>query len=267
MFKAVSLLQMSEEIKNVKLSFACNEDWDGMTSAEGGRHCDKCNKKVYDFTNSKTDDFLKILAENNNRVCGRFNATQTASTPVVLPFWKRWLSAAMILAGVNFAGCKDNQKQTLIGDTVMLPPADTISQSASLTSGCADSTSNDIKGEVMIPVPAQPKPNIKSSPNEIFTSVEILPEFEGGPQGLQSFINKHLNTSKTTKPAKVNVAFIVEKDGSLTDVRTVGRNTDEAASAEAIRVIKMSPKWIPGKQNGKPVRVQYTIPVVFNKIN
>ena len=61
---------------------------------------------------------------------------------------------------------------------------------------------------------------------------------------------------------RVIVQFVVEKDGSVTDVH-VARSVDPSLDKEAVRVVKIMPKWIPGKQNGSAVRVKYTVPVLF----
>ena len=111
---------------------------------------------------------------------------------------------------------------------------------------------------------AQTKPH---SPGKepIFTSVEGLPEFPGGYQKFLAFVKENLDQSKSSVAGRANITFVVEQDGTLSDIKAVGRIFDENAINEAIRVMKLSPKWNPGKQNGKPVRVQYTLPIVFTK--
>jgi protein TonB len=104
---------------------------------------------------------------------------------------------------------------------------------------------------------------LSSSPGDVYTSVEVLPRFPGGVEGLMNYLNQNIDNKKAEAPGRINVTFVVEKDGSLSDVHAIGRNTQSKAAEEAIRVTKLSPKWEPGTQNGKPVRVQYTIPVVF----
>lgn len=79
---------MQQDITNVKLNFSCSENWDAMTQADGGKHCDKCQKKVYDFTNSKADEFRKVLAENSYKVCGRFKIEQVAVKPITFHYGK-----------------------------------------------------------------------------------------------------------------------------------------------------------------------------------
>lgn len=99
-----------------------------------------------------------------------------------------------------------------------------------------------------------------------FTSVEVMPEFTGGVVELYRWLGKNLNYPSAAVRAgvegKVFVKFIVEKDGSISQLKVmkgIGFGCDE----EALRVLKNMPKWSPGLQNGKPVRVYFTIPIAF----
>ncbi|MBE0653758.1 MAG: energy transducer TonB [Bacteroidales bacterium] len=101
---------------------------------------------------------------------------------------------------------------------------------------------------------------------QIFLVVENMPEFPGGEAAMYKFIGDHIEYPRMAKESgisgRVFVTFVVEKDGSVTDVqilRGIGGGCDE----EAVRVIKAMPKWNPGKQRGKPVRVQYRMPIKF----
>lgn len=114
----------NSDIKDIQLRFSCNEDWNNMTVTSDGRFCTRCQKKVYDFTDSKAAEFQQILSENNYRVCGRFTLQQMAAEPILLPKWRRWLSAALVLIGINLTHCKSNASQTLTGDTVSSFPID-----------------------------------------------------------------------------------------------------------------------------------------------
>jgi len=102
--------------------------------------------------------------------------------------------------------------------------------------------------------------------NEVFTSVEKLPQYPGGMESFYRFLSNNLRypTDGIEKNVKgrVNVAFVVKRDGALSDLRVVGNANDPLAS-EALRVMALSPKWLPGEQNGKRVAVQYTVPIVF----
>ena len=101
---------------------------------------------------------------------------------------------------------------------------------------------------------------------EVFLSVEENPEFPGGPAKLLEYVQKNLKYPMMARESdiqgKVFVGFVVEKDGSISNVkvlRGIGGGCDE----EAVRVVQSLPKFKPGKQRGNPVRVAYTLPIVF----
>ena len=100
----------------------------------------------------------------------------------------------------------------------------------------------------------------------IFTVVESMPEFPGGMAELYTYLGNNIKYPVMAKESgiqgKVYVTFVVERDGSITDVRVL-RGIGGGCDEEAIRVVQSMPKWNPGKQRGKPVRVQYNLPVRF----
>jgi protein TonB len=101
---------------------------------------------------------------------------------------------------------------------------------------------------------------------EFFMVVENMPEFPGGDLGLMKYIQKNVKYPAIAKEynitGKVYVSFIVDKSGSVTNVKIV-RGVDKNLDAEAMRVVKSLPKYKPGKQRGKSVRVMFTIPINF----
>jgi len=101
---------------------------------------------------------------------------------------------------------------------------------------------------------------------EFFMVVENMPEFPGGDLGLMKYIQKNVKYPAIAKEynitGKVYVSFIVDKKGSVTNVKIV-RGVDKNLDAEAMRVVKSLPKYKPGKQRGKSVRVMFTIPINF----
>jgi TonB family protein len=101
----------------------------------------------------------------------------------------------------------------------------------------------------------------------LFTVVEVMPKFPGGEEAridyLVNNINYPENARKAGKQGTVYVSYVVEKDGSITDVRIL-RGFDKDCDAEAIRVISNMPNWDPGLQRGKPVRVQFNMPIKFS---
>jgi len=99
-----------------------------------------------------------------------------------------------------------------------------------------------------------------------FVSLENPPKFPGGMVNFYKFLAQHIKYPEQAKKAniagKVIVSFVIEKDGAVSNVKTqrgLGYGTDE----EAERVLKLSPNWIAGTQNGQPVRVKYNIPIQF----
>src|SRR5476651_1541300 len=107
----------------------------------------------------------------------------------------------------------------------------------------------------------------EATDNQVFTAVEIQPEYPGGEAGLAKFLQKNIRYPSIAKEnniqGKVYIQFVVERDGSLTDIKVI-REPGSGTGDEAVRVLKISPHWKPGVQNGKPVRVQFTLPVDFS---
>ena len=108
--------------------------------------------------------------------------------------------------------------------------------------------------------------NEASAKEKVYDVVEQMPEYPGGMSELMKFIGETMkypeDAEKQQKEGLVLVRFVVEKDGSVNDVEVV-KDAWPSLDAEAIRVVKLLPKWTPGKQNGKVVRVKYTIPFRF----
>ena len=107
---------------------------------------------------------------------------------------------------------------------------------------------------------------IEEDDDEFFMVVENMPVFPGGDLGLMKYIQKHVKYPAIAKEynitGKVYVSFIVDKTGSVTNVKIV-RGVDKNLDSEAVRVVKSLPKYKPGKQRGKAVRVMFTIPINF----
>ena len=113
-------------------------------------------------------------------------------------------------------------------------------------------------------VKAQPPTN--TGDDKIYAGVDKQPEFAGGISKFYDFLKANLRYPKDMRDNNVQgnviVTFIIEKDGSLSNIKSV-RDLGHGSGEEAIRVMALSPKWIAGEQGGKAVRVQYTIPIRF----
>lgn len=101
---------------------------------------------------------------------------------------------------------------------------------------------------------------------EVFMVVEKMPEFPGGMGELMKWLSKNIKypaiAQENGVQGRVVVQFVVNKDGSIVDPQVI-KSVDPYLDKEALRVVKAMPKWSPGEQRGKPVRVKYTLPVMF----
>ena len=99
-----------------------------------------------------------------------------------------------------------------------------------------------------------------------FDVVEQMPQFPGGPAALMEFLSKNVKypqeAYKNGIQGRVIVTFVINKDGSISDAKVV-KSVDPQLDEEALRVVHSMPNWIPGRQNGEPVNVKYTVPITF----
>ena len=106
---------------------------------------------------------------------------------------------------------------------------------------------------------------VEENTNEIYNvaGIEVKPDFPGGMEKFYKFVGNNYKTPEEEGlKGKVYVTFVVEKDGSLTDIKVL-RDIGYGTGAEAIRVLKKCPRWTPGEQNGKKVRVLYSLPITI----
>jgi len=129
---------------------------------------------------------------------------------------------------------------------------------------------------VVVAPPAQPQqvepvemPNplkVDQKMDRAFDVVEEMPQFPGGPSALYEYLAANIRFPKAAHKAgvqgRVILTFVVEKDGSISETEVV-KSVSPLLDAEAVRVINAMPNWVPGRQNGKVVRVKYTVPVSF----
>jgi protein TonB len=127
-------------------------------------------------------------------------------------------------------------------------------------------TEDDKDVEVVIAPPVE-APVEEEEEDVVFQVVETMPEFPGGPQALFKYLADNVKypviAQENGIQGRVICQFVVNKDGSIVEVVAVRSSGEPSLDKEAIRVINSMPKWKPGKQRGKPVRVKYTVPVNF----
>ena len=120
-----------------------------------------------------------------------------------------------------------------------------------------------LKDEVVVEKPVEKPKEVKE---EVFRSVEQMPQFPGGEAALMKYLQSHINyppmAAENNVQGKVVVQFVVDKTGKVGEVKVV-RSVDKDLDREAVRVCKSLPKFTPGRQNGQAVSVWYTLPVTF----
>jgi len=106
----------------------------------------------------------------------------------------------------------------------------------------------------------------EEDPNKVFMQVEAMPEYPGGMEAFLKYLGDNIRFPPVDREngvsGRVYCTFVVERDGALTDIKAV-RGPSQTMMDEAVRVLKKSPHWKPGRQNGRPVRVSYTVPINF----
>lgn len=119
----------------------------------------------------------------------------------------------------------------------------------------------DSKGTGVVEAPPPPPKE------EIFTFVEQPPTFPGGEEALAKFLSKNIHYPRVAQENAISgtvfVQFVVDSEGNIKDVKTVGAAKGGGLEEEAIRVVKIMPKWKAGKQNGRQVSVQFNLPIRF----
>jgi TonB family protein len=173
----------------------------------------------------------------------------------------------LILSSATVNNSKPLRLITAKADQVFLTPADDVvnTNSAELKDGQmkqiyldAHNNKKSLKRTI--------NDTVKKRDGKVFTSVEQVPEYPGGLTAFGAFLGANIKYPAEARKNKIQgrviISFIVETDGSLSNV-TLVRGIGYGADEEALRVIKLSPNWKPGTQNGTPVRVAYSVPIAF----
>ncbi len=257
----------------------CQENWDKMTPKDNGRFCMSCSKTVIDFTSMLPEEIQHYFIQNQNeKICGRFKKSQLASITIQIPdrilysqtnYHKIFLLALFIAMGTTLFSCadKDGNKQKI--NKIEVVENTEQNQDEQAVSSCygheiESKNPKKIKHDkaaitmgLIIPPNSSQAGNFKYHIIYSQTDLDVLPVPENGMKQFYKFFNT--NYTASTK-GKIAVLFVVEEDGSLSNFNIV-KNTPAEIGEEAIRILKMSPKWIPGKRKNKSVRSSYTLSI------
>jgi hypothetical protein len=264
----------------------CNENWDTMTPNENGRFCMSCSKTVVDFTAMLPDEVQHFFIQNqNNKICGRFKNEQLESLIIQIPsqvlhtqthYHKIFLLALFIAMGTTLFSCQDKNGNKQKIDKVEIVE-DRATQGSPIGGAMAvrqqDCTKKDPEIDMTTGGIATVDPNDNTNYSSIDydavfnpLGLDVLPSPEDGIEILYAFINHNYVIPSTIEndTGKTYISFVVEKDGSLSTFKII-REAGTGTGEEAIRVLKMAPKWKPGKLNNHVVRTSYTLPISFKR--
>ncbi|WP_054414801.1 energy transducer TonB [Hymenobacter sp. DG25A] len=203
----------------------CYENWQDMSPVEQGHHCATCNRVVIDFTQARRADLASAFHATSD---GRVcgRFRQEQLAPFQLrPSLQRFLLALVLVCGLG------------------LSASEAVAQ---------------VKN---------PKPSPTSSTPQVFGMVaEIWPTYtQGGTDGLRKYLMTNTHYPAEAKAnGKVFVSFTIMKNGQVTDIKVI-KGLEPLLNAEAVRVVRQMGPWSPGLQQGRPVDVNYTVPVFFQR--
>lgn len=183
---------------------------------------------------------------------------------------RRMLGKAVVLTGIaasmtSLTACGQNKLPNgCENDTTITELAGDVAD----VDGLMEMPEPEVEEAVMgkMPAPVDTIRPINNDEKVLTGVVEYQPQFPGGIKACEQFIKENLRypDTKSDVQGRVIVSFMVERDGSLSDIKVV-RGLDPAFDEEALRVVKMMPKWSPGATDGKISVMRYTIPIIFKK--
>lgn len=261
----------------------CHEDWEKMKIGLTSRFCESCTKDVMDFTKMSRQEILEYLLENQGkRTCGRILPSQLDFTRrdivVTLHQMKKRYPrhqlpmAVMMVAGMLLARCGGSEKSDGSDGRRVTEGTKIEVRNDSKTTGNENNKKQKVeknKPEFELQGEVAYRPEIYDSinriipKNKIFDFVEEDAEFHGGSDKLTEFITQNFNQKvvKDNEKGKVFVVFVIEIDGSISNVKIIGGLSTEI-NREAIRVVESLPAFkTPGKNKGKVVRSSFILPI------
>jgi Na+-translocating ferredoxin:NAD+ oxidoreductase RnfG subunit len=283
-----------ERTYKINIPEPCNEDWNKMTPTNNGKFCTSCAKTVVDFTTMLPDEIQSYFSHNPNKnTCGRFKKTQIETVTISIPeeivysqtnFHKMFLLALFIAMGTTLFSCKndDGTKQKI--DKIEITNDIVSSETTlSLTPKSADSLQNKTPLSKKTPQ-AKFKKHRATTYNEPLSKKEqsindekviyedntaygviglsVYPDYKGGIAKFYSFIKdnyKQVINNKSLK-GEIEATFEIDQNGTLNDV-TIIKGLNSTINQELIRVLKSSPEWYPGEQNGKKRNCKFQLSV------
>ncbi|MCD0468335.1 energy transducer TonB [Flavobacterium sp. JAS] len=262
----------------------CHENWDEMTPKDNGRFCLSCSKTVIDFTTMLPEEVQYFFIQNQNKsICGRFKDEQLETVTIQIPsqvlytqinYHKMFLLALFIAMGTTLFSCADKDGNKNRIDKIEI--VDNTGQDQNEVTPVCYGHQIESKKVKTKKAPQRFTMGMLIAPNSFETGtfqyniiynsndLDVLPVPENGMKKFYDFFSKnYVAPNKTEKfQGKLNIIFVVEEDGSLSNFN-VPKNTPIEIGEEAIRVLKTAPNWIPGKLKNRIVRSSYILPITI----
>ena len=269
-------------MRNYKITIPkpCDENWDKMAPKDNGRFCMSCSKTVVDFSAMLPKEIQHFFIKNQNKkICGRFENSQLETIQIQISskvlytqtnYHKIFLLALFIAMGTTLFSCSDKDgNKNRIDKIEIIDNSEQNEDENESASSCyghqieskkekQTKTRQFTTGNLVAPNYTEGgafKYKIVYSQ----TDLDVLPVPENGMKQFYKFFNK--NYTASTK-GKIAVLFVIEEDGSLSNFNIV-KNTPKEIGEETIRILKMGPKWIPGKRKNQSVRSSYTLSILL----
>ena len=225
-----------------------------VTSAEDFKKAGNVSYSTYDNDNNEQDESQEEIVEYEYEEEPSF----------IEKYWKYGVAVAVVLLGIYFCSNWNSSPSSLQSDDVVDTQGNQTATASPVQS--SNSSSQQTQNVTSYPTANEKLSTVSVESRKVFTVVEQMPSFPGGDAALMSYLanNIHYPTvaAENGVQGRVVVGFVVERDGSITDVRIL-RGVDPSLDREAMRVVKSMPRWTPGKQNGSAVRVEYQVPIAF----
>ncbi len=274
--------------RNYKITIPepCHENWDKMSPKDNGRFCMSCSKTVVDFTSMMPEEVQHFFIQNQNKtICGRFKNEQLETITFQIPsrvlysqtnYHKMFLLALFVAMGTTLFSCqdKDGNKKGISNIEIV----DNVVQNQDENNAHSSCYGHQIEAKKVKTKNTMERimmgkiipPNTIETGSFAYhtiynsTDLDVSPAPENGMKKFLEFFKQNYVIAKTIEESKEKgfVVFVVEEDGTLSNFNIV-KNTPKKIGDEAIRVLKIAPKWIPGKLNGKIVRSSYILPITI----
>lgn len=249
-----------EPLRDISLSFKCNERWDVMKPVEGGRHCDVCNKRVIDFTGKTRKEFEETMAATTGKVCGKFTIEQTVYKHKFS--FDKAAALALMASGITLLACNTNplgkpytqtvgelpiieRPDTVAADTIKLPTVvtETVGELEVFPEGLIEFPEHFIEPGFEEDTIIPPDTLSKSShweDNVIMGKMAYdMPTFPGGDDALLKFIHANIIwPPKLDTSVTVYVNITIDDNGKVINSMILRKYRDDV-DAEALRVANL----------------------------